>query len=131
MFNSIRDTIKIIIGAAFVVFGIWDFTAPVTEPALINFVDALFVLLGMLFGAPALHRMVGSAPLTKVKDTVKVFVGAAFAVFAIWQLSIPVSEQVLGTLIDVVFALLAAIIGAPALDRLTASREEKLVLYRD
>lgn len=131
MFGSIRDTIKVLIGAAFVVFGIWNFTAPVTEPALINFVDALFVLLGMLFGAPALHRMVGSAPLTKVKDTVKVIVGAAFAVFAIWQLSIPVSEQIVATLIDVVFALLAAVIGTPALERLTASSSEKLKLYQD
>jgi len=131
MFDSIRDTIKILIGAAFVVFGIWNFTAPVTEPALINFVDALFVLLGMLFGAPALHRMIGSAPLTKVKDTVKVLVGAAFAVFSIWQLSIPVSEQIVATLIDVVFALLAAVIGVPALDRLTASRAEQLTLYRE
>jgi len=131
MFDSIRDTIKVLIGAAFVVFGIWNFTAPVTEPALINFVDALFILLGMLFGAPALHRMVGSAPLTKVKDTVKVIVSAAFAVFAIWQLSIPVSEQIVATLIDVVFALLAAVIGTPALERLTASSSEKLKLYQD
>lgn len=59
----------------------------------------------------------------KIKDTLKIALGAVFAVFAIWQITVPVEEAVVSQLIDIIFALLGGIIGGPGLVRLTLKKK--------
>lgn len=59
----------------------------------------------------------------QIKETAKIVVGAAFAIFAIWQITVPVDEALVTQLIDIIFAILGTIIGGPAVVRMAMSKK--------
>ncbi len=50
----------------------------------------------------------------KIKETLKILVGTLFLVAAVWQATLPVEEEKIFALIDLIFALIGTIIGGPA-----------------
>lgn len=106
-------TIKLVAGAAFVTFGIWDYVFKVPEAAAINFIDALFVIIGAIIGAPGLQKVFGSSPLTKYKDTAKVAVALAIAIGVVWDYQFPFSGVQANLILDFIFSIIAAVIGVP------------------
>lgn len=58
----------------------------------------------------------------KVKEITKIVVGAAFAVLAVIDVSLPVDQQLFTALIDTVFAIVGSLIGGPAAIRFIAGK---------
>jgi len=52
--------------------------------------------------------------LSKWKLTVVALVGSAFTIFGIWDLSVPVDQQMVSTIIDTIFVILGVILGGGA-----------------
>lgn len=49
--------------------------------------------------------------LSKIQSTVLTLVAAAFALFAVWGVAFPVDQLTMETLVNLIFALLAGILG--------------------
>lgn len=60
---------------------------------------------------------------SKYKESLKILVGAAFLLFGVWNVVSPVSETQVITLIDLVAAIIGAIIGAPAAIRFATKKQ--------
>lgn len=56
----------------------------------------------------------GADTLKKIKEITKIIIGAAFAVLAVIDVSLPVDQQLFTALIDTVFAIVGSLIGGPA-----------------
>jgi len=69
--------------------------------------------------------------LSKVQSTVILLIGSAFAAFQIWNYIAPVSEELVVTLVNAIFALLAVLFPATKLVQafmynITTARVERL-----
>lgn len=63
--------------------------------------------------------------LDKYRDSVFVAVGALFEIAGLWQFNLPVGEALVSEAIAVIFLILGALIGGPAVIR--RARGKKLV----
>jgi len=69
--------------------------------------------------------------LSKVQSTVILLIGSAFAAFQIWNYIAPVSEELVVTLVNAIFALLSVLFGATKTGQafiynITTARVERL-----
>jgi len=113
------DTLKAIVGVAFVIFGVWDYISPVDKETILQLITLLAAVIGGLIGIPPVIRLARGLILVRNKaldlpvnfykwvDTVKAAVGLAFVLFAVWNFNSPVNQETIIALID----LLAVVIG--------------------
>lgn len=64
MFDKYKESLKIVVGAAFLLFGVWNVIVPVNEDQLITLIDLIASLIGAIIGAPAAIRAATKQKLT-------------------------------------------------------------------
>lgn len=63
--------------------------------------------------------------MSKIKETVLIIVGAVFAGLAVWQVAVPITEETVVQLVEIVFAILGALgIGLGVRGKWTARKLE-------
>ena len=134
MLKRYEDTIKIIVGAAYAIFSIWGIFPDYDETTVLNFVAMVFTLISLVIGGAAAFRMFMGKMLTeqpavnyyantgiafeKILDSIKLALSGVFAIFAIWQIVVPVPENLIVVFLESLFAILALLYGGSAAQRL-------------
>ncbi len=121
MFNQIKDSVFLIIGAAFAVFGIYEIAVPVSEEIVTQFAAALFALLGaILIGYNARANWVKSFILAnsiqainfdRLKSAGAVVISLVFGLLGIWGITSPVSEEIVLQLFALIIIVLSGAFG--------------------
>lgn len=56
--DKYKETLKILVGAVFLLSGVWNFVVPVDEEQVISLIDLIFAIIGPLIGGPAAIRAI-------------------------------------------------------------------------
>lgn len=62
-FQKWVDSVKSLVGFAFVVFAIWNYNFPIDQQTLLTLVDVIAVILGAFLGVPPARRLIANRRL--------------------------------------------------------------------
>jgi len=129
MIDKIKNTGLAVIAAAFAIFGIWQIGLPVDE-ALVSQLWALIItLVGAFVGGGASQRVYLAwryrvefeqflaIPTDKILNTGLAVIAAAFAIFGIWQINVPVDEALVSQLWALIITIISVFVNGSAIQR--------------